>query len=329
MDGERCSTRLWSIVPGGGSGENSKPWIERWLGQSKPKQFCTFVGTRSMLQHTLDRVSRIGRPEQVVTVVSREHAREAWGQLKTSHGMVILQPSSRDTAVSIFLALTHIRARDPEAPVIIAPPDHFIYPEHRFRDAVHHAAWATEWLPDRLVVLGVAPDRLELDCVWIQPGEILSTPGGHPIRPVQSFLERPTAVQADAALSSGALWSTQIVAARVDTLWEVGWHCCPEIMANFERLQHAIGTAQEGQVLDAIYREMPSASFSSDILQRIPERLTVLEMNGVLWSDWSRPERIASTLRWIGRQPMFPLDCLDSPFVPILTETEPRLTINA
>jgi hypothetical protein len=100
-------------------------------------------------------------------------------------------------------------------------------------------------------------------------------------------------------------------------------------MANFERLQHAIGTAQEGQVLDAIYREMPSASFSSDILQRIPERLTVLEMNGVLWSDWSRPERIASTLRWIGRQPMFPLDCLDSPFVPILTETEPRLTINA
>jgi hypothetical protein len=37
---------------------------------------------------------------------------------------------------------------------------------------------------------------------------------------------------------------------------------------------------------------------------------------GVLWSDWGRPERIAETLRRIGRPPSFPLNCLDGPFAP-------------
>ena len=45
---------LWSIILAGGEGERTRPFIEQWLGGHKPKQYCTFVGKRSMLQHTLD-----------------------------------------------------------------------------------------------------------------------------------------------------------------------------------------------------------------------------------------------------------------------------------
>jgi mannose-1-phosphate guanylyltransferase len=42
---------LWSLVLAGGSGERLKPMIQKWLGRDRPKQYCVFVGTRSMFEH--------------------------------------------------------------------------------------------------------------------------------------------------------------------------------------------------------------------------------------------------------------------------------------
>ena len=50
---------VWSLVLAGGNGERLGPLVQRWLGRHKPKQYCTFIGSRSMLQHTLDRADRI------------------------------------------------------------------------------------------------------------------------------------------------------------------------------------------------------------------------------------------------------------------------------
>jgi mannose-1-phosphate guanylyltransferase len=55
------ASRLHAIVLAGGSGKRLQPVTERWLGEHRPKQYCTFVGTRSMLQHTLDRVKTLCR----------------------------------------------------------------------------------------------------------------------------------------------------------------------------------------------------------------------------------------------------------------------------
>jgi len=49
---EPSKKALWSIILAGGEGERTRPFIERWLGYHRPKQYCSFVGNRSMLQHT-------------------------------------------------------------------------------------------------------------------------------------------------------------------------------------------------------------------------------------------------------------------------------------
>ena len=72
--------KLWSIVLAGGEGERLKPFVQRWLGRHRPKQYCTFIGTRSMFQHTLDRADQITAPKNKVTVVGRTHQREARAQ---------------------------------------------------------------------------------------------------------------------------------------------------------------------------------------------------------------------------------------------------------
>ena len=74
-------------------------------------------------------------------------------------------------------------------------------------------------------------------------------------------------------------------------------------MSRFERLKMAIDTAEELRVLDAIYEVMPRRNFSSHLLQCAPERLAVMEMTDVFWSDWGSPERILSGLEKFGRRP--------------------------
>ena len=98
---------LWSIVLAGGDGVRTKEFIRRWLGYEKPKQYCTFVGSRSMFQHTLDRAARLTPWERVVVVAARHHQHEVWLQLDgRPAGMVLLQPKNVDTAAGIFLPLT-------------------------------------------------------------------------------------------------------------------------------------------------------------------------------------------------------------------------------
>jgi mannose-1-phosphate guanylyltransferase len=115
-------------------------------------------------------------------------------------------------------------------------------------------------------------------------------------------------VQADAALAGGALWNTSVMAAKAETLWHMGWECFPDLMPRFERLGRSIGTSKEAQILDEIYHDIPAHDLLSELLRRMPDRAAVIEMNGVLWSDWGKPNRVMDSLRRIGREPAFPVD---------------------
>ena len=314
----RIPARTWSVVLAGGDDGRINGFIRRWLGRPKPKQYCAFVGGRSLFQHTLDRAARLCDPDHIVALVSRDHRREAWSALEGRvGGTVLLEPKHRETAAEVFLSLTYVKARDPLATVVIYPSDHFVYPEHRFLDSVKRAAWTAEWLPDRVILLGVSPDRLELDYGWITPGEKLDGSSQYQIRAVASYVEQPSVAQADAALAEGALWNISVLAAKLETLWQIGWECFPDLMTRFERLEAAIDTPWEGRILDDIYVDMPCHNLFQELLQRVPDRAAVVETSGVLWSDWGRPQRIANSLRRIGREPAFPRECLRRPFVPI------------
>jgi len=267
-----------------------------------------------MFQHTLHRAAKLTTPDRMVTVVSRGHGNEPWTQFDgIQGGQILRQPLNQNTAAGIFLPLAYIRARDPDATVVLFPSDHFVYPEDRFLKVVQFAVHAAEQPPWRLILLGVQPDYPELEYGWIQPGTTLNhSPFGH-VQAVQAFLEKPDFVQASQAMAAGAVWNTLILAAKVPKLWKLGWQCFPEMMLLFERLCEAIGGPEKGKVLDAIYRVMPARNFSSGLLQQVPEHIAMIQMTGVLWSDWGKPERIVETLRKIDKEPAFPLRLLSTP----------------
>jgi mannose-1-phosphate guanylyltransferase len=303
---------VWSIILAGGEGERTRPFIEQWLGFHRPKQYCTFVGNRSMIRHTLDRADRLGVPHQKITVVSRRH--EAFLDQAIAPGQsgrVIWQPDNRDTVAGVFLPLTYVRACNPQAIVAIFPSDHFVFPEDRFVETVKRAVRACDIWPDRLFLLGVRPSHLELEYGWINVGGALGWSGGSRVYQADSFLEKPNTFEGLQALANGAFWNTMVMIAKVETLWKLGQQFLPSVLEHFEELASTIGTRREGQTLTQIYQQLPTLNFSRDLLQQAGRHIGVIELEEVLWSDWGCAERIVKTLELLGKEPVFPTEILE------------------
>ncbi|HEY0252550.1 MAG TPA: hypothetical protein VGC41_13535, partial [Kofleriaceae bacterium] len=56
-------------------------------------------------------------------------------------------------------------------------------------------------------------------------------------------------------------------------------------------------TDDEDAAIAAVYSMAPVVNFSRDILEKSPDKLLALALEGVEWNDWGRPERIEATLQ--------------------------------
>ncbi|MBI2820620.1 MAG: hypothetical protein HYX74_00215 [Acidobacteria bacterium] len=306
-----CGAR-WAVLLAGGEGERLRQVTEPWLGHHRPKQYCTFVGSRSMLQHTADRASRVVPAKRTITVIGRGHDAFLDPMWKSAPaGKIVEQPFNRDTAPGVFLPISYIMSADPEASVLLFPSDHFIHPEARFIPYLEHAIALAERLNDHLVLLGAVADRPEPDYGWIEPGA--QTAGARDHFPVARFLEKPSPSAAETFYRHGHFWNTMIVAAKVRCLWSLGHKFLPDMMRRFECLRQLLKSIQRGAVaehhektaLAHVYRYLQPANFSRDLLQPATRRMVVIPMEGISWSDWGRPTRIVESLAKLGKKPVF------------------------
>lgn len=321
----------WAIVLAGGEGERMQPLICDWLGEGRPKQYCTFVGSRSMFQHTIDRACSVVSRGRVVTIIGKGHrdfmTESANGQLP---GLVIEQPSNIGTAPGVFLPISYVLADNPEATVILLPSDHFVYPEGRFCDHMNHAFELAERYSNQIILAAAIPDRAETDYGWIAPGKARADGGislPHGSMQVLCFQEKPGGREARALLRYGCLWNTMIIATKAKTLWALGRQCLPEMMSTFDAfllVLRAIREARldpkfEASALMTVYNSLASADFSKDILQHVSSQSMLLAMDGVDWCDWGRPQRVTETLARLGRRPLFQSERLALAPGPVIT----------
>ncbi|MEO8325341.1 MAG: sugar phosphate nucleotidyltransferase, partial [Nitrospirota bacterium] len=226
---------LWSLVLAGGHGERLREYTEQCFGAYRPKQYCAFLGKRSMIQHTWTRAKALSLPHQVVTVMDQSH----WGYVRTqlireSLGRVVWQPDNRGTGPGVFLPLSYIRAHDPHATVVLWPSDHFVFPVEPMIQVIRDAAALVQEQPQRMVLLTVPPQSREQDYGWVIPGARLPHPGGIQVRKVRRFMEKPVGSQLEDIVLSGGQWNTLVVIANVQTLWEAGRQCIPEVVMPLE-----------------------------------------------------------------------------------------------
>jgi mannose-1-phosphate guanylyltransferase len=304
-------SRPHAIVLAAGSGERLRPVTSRWFGEHRPKQYCTFVGTRSMLQHTLDRVKTVVPESNIVTVIAEEHERYLPSAVPAPFpGTLVRQPSNRGTAVGVFLPLAYVLERDPDATVLIFPCDHFIYPEGRFLQYVMASSRLSRRLTDSLLLLGVPATSVETDYGWIEAAPALAGSPIAPLRPVERLVEKPAADEAAELLRRGGLWNTMVVAARAATLWELGRRLLPETIETFDVFRETLRAVNsrrvhpelETVVLHDVYDRLRPADFSADFLARAVDSTLVLPLEDLRWSDWGRPKRVMHCIQALGLQ---------------------------
>lgn len=307
--------RRWGVVLAGGEGIRMRSLIKSWLGENRPKQYCTFSGSRSMLQHTLDRAAALLGPDQIMTIIGTGHGTYLKDSVSQCPGCIIEQPANRGTAPGVLLPISFILDQDPEATVLILPSDHFVYPEDRFNRYASEAVALAERNPDRLVLMGAIPDGPETDYGWIEPGpgSVQGTAGK--FAEVRSFLEKPSRDAAQTLYENRWLWNTMIVAAKAQTLWAMARNLVPGIIESLHNFQVVLRAVTEGRApkehvhiaLAHTYQRLATADFSRDILQNAARKSLVMPIDGVRWSDWGRPERIWETLSFLGVQPTMPV----------------------
>ncbi len=303
----------WAVILAGGEGRRMQNLIVNWLGYAIPKQFCVFVGTRSMLKHTLDRASILVDPDQIVTVIG-EGQRRFLAPACRGHvpGWLIEQPKALGTAPAVFLAAAVIRALDSDATLLISPSDHFACPDRRFVAHLDALLSFAATNPERLAVLAAKPRTPETDCGWIQTARTAQSVHNG-FREVLTFREKPSQGEAIEYFRQGYLWNTMASAVGAKTLCTLGERLLPDITDRLRDLPllSKVSTSDLGcseirtSRLDTVYAGMTPADFSGDLLQRSAEKVTAAPLEGVTWSDWGRPKRIMDSLSDLGKAPLF------------------------
>lgn len=284
----------WTIALAGGDGLHLGDYIQRRFGRRIPKQYCCMLGARSMLEHTLDRLNTITPPSRTLAVIGANHAVHAVPQLLGRAHHVFRQPSARDTGVALYVSLAMIRRWAPNATVTITPTDHYISPPNRYIEQVASARAVATRMRDRIVIVGAKPTEPDPELGYLSLGDRLTEIPE--IRDVVGFIEKPPVPTARELADGGALWNTMVTCGTVDALWELGRAADPHLLDILDSLVPLIGTPDEDDAIEYIYRAYLPVSFTRDILERTPERLCAMSLVGVEWSDWGKPERIETVL---------------------------------
>ena len=155
---------------GGGIGSRFWPFSRKTL----PKQFLDFFGTgRSLLQQTFDRFKQVIPTENILVVTNDLYADLVKEQLpELNSEQILLEPTRWNTAPCIAWAAYHIRALNPNANIVVAPSDHLILKESEFLSAIEKGL-AFVAKSDKLLTLGIKPNRPETGYGYIEMGEIV------------------------------------------------------------------------------------------------------------------------------------------------------------
>lgn len=280
----------WTLALAIGEGVRISDYVQRRFGRRMPKQYCCLLGNRSTLEHTLERLNKLTPASRTLTMIGADHAAFAAPQLAGRCDHVVRQPSGRDTGVAAYVGLAMIKRWHPNAVVTITPTDHYVAPSARYVAQVRTARAVAAERRDAVIVLGAPAREPDPDLGYLSLGEPLTEiPLLHRVTGVAL---QPGAARAGQLIARGALWSTMVACGTVDALWELGRAAEPQLIDILDSFVPLVGTRDESDAIEYIYRAILPVSLSRDVFARGAERLASLALRDVEWSDWGRPEQI-------------------------------------
>lgn len=254
----------YCVIMCGGVGTRFWPFSR----QDRPKQFLDFFGTgRSLLQMTVDRISPLVNPENIILVTNREYydiIRQQLPEIKDSN--ILLEPARRNTAPCVCWAAKHIYALDPDASIVTLPSDHIVIKEDDFRNSL---AEGFDFVEDgnRLLTLGIKPTGPNTGYGYIQQGKAVT---GYPgVFKVKSFVEKPNPEIAELFVQSGEFfWNAGIFLWTARSILEAFDKYSIEIAQTLDAPAGVYGTNKEMQFISTHFNNCINISIDYAIMEK-------------------------------------------------------------
>jgi len=187
----------YGLILAGGRGTRFWPRSRR----TRAKQVLRFLGDRSLIQQTVDRLSPVIPPDRL-WVLTNEHLRaEIVRQLpELPKNQILAEPTQRNTAPAIGLAAHILQSIDPNAVMGVFPSDHMISKPARYLRFVRAAFKAAA--EGKIVVLGIQPRWPETGYGYIEFPKGVDAGSLDPL-PVRNFREKPDLATAKRYVKNG------------------------------------------------------------------------------------------------------------------------------
>ncbi|MEA2512798.1 MAG: mannose-phosphate guanylyltransferase [Thermomicrobiales bacterium] len=274
------AANFWAVIPAGGSGTRLWPLSRA----ARPKFLLPLVGSRSLVQQTVDRLALLSSPERTLVVCGPAHAPAIARQLPQLPGSnIVIEPAPKGSGPAIGLASAIVAKHDPDAIMGSFAADHHVLDETAFVQAVTVAIEAARsgWL----VTIGLTPTRPETGYGYIErtDEEIFVSSAGTAYRSAR-FVEKPKLETATEYIASGKfLWNASMFIWRAGTFVAEMARLQPGLHAGIARIIDAWGTTEHERVMSEVWPTLPESTIDQGIMERT-ERVAVVpsEMG---WSD--------------------------------------------
>jgi mannose-1-phosphate guanylyltransferase len=268
----------YGLILAGGRGTRFWPRSRR----SKAKQVLSFLGERTLIQQTVDRLKTTIPPEQLWVLTNDYLRDEIVQQLpEIPKKQILAEPAQRNTAPCIGLAAHILQGLDPDAVMGVFPADHVISKPARFARLLRPAFKSAQ--AGNIVVLGIEPRWPETGYGYVEFGEKIQAGKPEP-KPVKSFREKPGLAKAKKFVASGRfLWNAGMFFWRTSVILEAMRRFQPKTWSLLAGLP-AFGSRQFAPRVAETFPHCESISIDYAVLEKATN-VVGIAADDIGWSD--------------------------------------------
>ncbi len=278
---DEIQKHLFVLILAGGGGTRLWPKSR----EAFPKQFLKLFHGKSLFRLALDRSLRLTTPDKIYISTSDKYfslVKKEAGKVPAEN--IIREPMRRDTALAEGVGATYIYNRDPQAVICNFPSDHLISPVSTFETQMKELvrlAFETELF----ATIGIKPTYPHTGMGYIKttPSKYSTTKLG------EHFIEKPSLVKAKRYLRGrDYYWNAHLFTWKAKTFLNLLKKHAPKTYSLLPKLEQAIGTDKEKQVLQLVYQMAPSISTDFAVAEQLRKFLVMPAKFD--WSDvgdWS------------------------------------------
>ena len=280
-----------ALIMAGGRGERFWPKSRK----NMPKQFLSLTDDgKTMIQLTVERISPMVKLEDIYVATNKDYKVLVLEQLPgLPEQNVLCEPVGRNTAPCIGLGAMHIAKKYDDAMMFVFPSDHLIKFNKMFIRTLQEACEVAE-KNDNLVTIGIVPDYPETGYGYIKFDSRIMEGQAYK---VDRFVEKPSLEVAKEYLTTEEyLWNSGMFVWKVSSIIKNLQRFMPDTYKALKRVQDAIGSDQQENILEKEFHGIQSQSIDYGIMEKAEDIYILLGTFG--WDDvgsWLAVERIKKT----------------------------------